>query len=92
MVVSVPCDMRKDSLINTFFKMNKFPKKEPINFCKFYDNEGNTQLLLQSEHFVNSTCLISCLWCKFYNQYSSNNILSEGDLILVNVPCDIRKD
>ena len=55
MVVSVPCDMRKDSCKDTFFKMNKFPKKEPIKFCKIYDNEGTTELLLPSDHFINPT-------------------------------------
>ena len=55
MVVSVPCDMRKDSFKDTFFKKNKFPVKKPTNFCKFYDNEGITQLLLWSNHFINPT-------------------------------------
>ena len=55
MVVSVLCDMRKDSFKDNFFEMNKLPKKEPINFCKFYDNEGTTQLLLRSDHFINPT-------------------------------------
>ena len=40
MIVSVLCDMRKDSIKDTFLEMNKFPKKEPLNFCKPYDNEG----------------------------------------------------
>ena len=35
--------------------MNKFPKKEDINFCKIYDNEGTTQLLLRFDHFINRT-------------------------------------
>ena len=55
MVVSVPCDISKDPFKYTFFEMNKFPKKEPLNFCKVYDNEGTTQLLLQSDHFINPT-------------------------------------
>ena len=56
MVVSVvPCDMRTDSFKDTFFEMSKFPMKEPINFCKFYDSEGTTQLLLRSDHFINPT-------------------------------------
>lgn len=53
-VLSVPCDIRKGSLEETF-KMNKFLMKEPIIFCKYYDSEGNTQLPLQSDHFVNPT-------------------------------------
>ena len=32
--MSVPCDTGKDQ--DTSFGMNKFSKKEPINFCKYY--------------------------------------------------------
>ena len=32
-VVSVPCDVHKEYVKDTyFFKMNKFSKKEPVNF------------------------------------------------------------
>ena len=55
MVASVLCDTRKDSFKDTFFEMSNLSKKEPINFCKFYDNEGTIQLLLQSDHFINHT-------------------------------------
>ena len=55
MVVSVLCDMRKDSFKDTFFEMNNFRNEEPINCCKFYDNEKTTQLLLRSDHFINPT-------------------------------------
>ena len=55
MVFSVPFDMSKDNFKDTFFETNKFLKKEPINFCKFYDNERTTQLLLQSDHLINLT-------------------------------------
>ena len=48
MIVSVPCDMPKESIKDTFFEINKFPKKKPTNFCKFYDSEGTFQFLLQS--------------------------------------------
>ena len=34
---------------------NKFSKKEPVNFCKFYNSEGSTHLLLLSNHFVSLT-------------------------------------
>ena len=57
MVVSISCDMRKESFKDTFFEMNKpmnEPKNEPINFCKLYD-EGTFQLLLRSDHFINLT-------------------------------------
>ena len=37
MVVRVPLDMGKD--YDTSFEMNKFSKKEPINFCNFCDSE-----------------------------------------------------
>ena len=55
MLVSVPCDMRKDSIKDTFFEKNEFPKKEPTGFCKTYDNEGTTQMLLRSDRFINPT-------------------------------------
>ena len=53
MVVSALCDMRKDSLKDTFFEMNKLLKKEPIKFCRFYENEETSQLLSRSDHFIN---------------------------------------
>ena len=31
------------------------------------------------------------LWCKFYDQCSSDNILSQGHLVVVSVRCDIRQ-
>ena len=55
MVVSVPYDVRKGSFKETFFEINKSSKKEPINACKIYVNEGTTQLLLRSGHFINPT-------------------------------------
>ena len=55
MVVSIPCDIRKDSFKDSFFEMNKFPMKKPITLCKFYDNKGTTQLLLRFDHFINMT-------------------------------------
>ena len=55
--MSIPCDMHKDSFKDTFLEMNKFTKKEPINFLKFYDNEGTTQLLLWSDHFIHPTII-----------------------------------
>ena len=51
--VSVACDMRKESFKDTFFEINKFPKKEPINFGKFYDNGETTQS--ETDHFINPT-------------------------------------
>ena len=45
----------QDSFKDTSVEMNKFPKKEAINFCKSYDNEEGTQLLFGSDHFINST-------------------------------------
>ena len=53
MLSSVLCHMCKDFFKETFFEMNKFPKKEPMHFFKFYDNVGATQLLLRSDHFIN---------------------------------------
>ena len=45
----------KDSFKDTSLEMNRFSKKKAISFCKFYDNEGATQLLLRSDHFINPT-------------------------------------
>ena len=53
MVVSNPRNMRKDSFKGTFFVMNKFPKKEPTNLCKFYDSKGTTKFLWWSDDFPN---------------------------------------
>ena len=47
--------MCKDFFKEMFFDMNKFPKKEPINFSKFYDDGAATQLLLRSDHFIDPT-------------------------------------
>ena len=55
MVVSVPRDTHKHSLKDTFLEIKKFRKKEHLSFCKFYNNEGTSQLLLQSDHFINPT-------------------------------------
>ena len=85
MVVSNPRNMDKDSFKGTFFVMNKFPRKEPTNLRKFYDSKGTTK-------FPQSECLISRLWCKFYDQYSSYDILSQGHQVVVSNPCDIDKD
>ena len=71
-----------------FFEMTKFPKTEPINFCKFYDNEGDTQLLLQSDHFINST-----VWYLIFGQnfITSILVLSFYKCMVMSVPCDIGK-
>ena len=55
MLLSVSFDMCKDFFKETVFEMNSFPMKEPIKFCKFYDNEEATQLLSRSDHFINAT-------------------------------------
>ena len=55
MVVRVSCDIGKGFLKDTSFEMNKFPKMKLLNFRKYYDSEGATQLLLRSDHFVNPT-------------------------------------
>ena len=63
--------------------MNEVPKKEAITFCKLNDNEKGTH---QSDR------LTSCLRSKFYDKYSSDDILSQGHLMVLSVPCDIQKD
>ena len=92
MVVSVLCDMYKDSFKGIFLEMNKLPKKGPINFCMFYDNEGTNQLLFAVQSFHQSDHLISCLSSKFYDQYSSDDDLSQEHLMVVSIPCDAHKD
>ena len=84
MIVSVPCDMRKECIKDTFFDMNKFPKKESIIFCKSYDNEGTFQLLLWFDYAVNPT-----VW---YLLFGLNFITSILVIMVVSVPCDIGKD
>ena len=64
--------------------MNKFSKKEPINFHKCYDGEGATQLPLRTNHFA-------YLRSKFDNQYSCVAMSFQGHLIVVSVQCDISK-
>ena len=89
MLLSVSCNMCKDFFKETFFKMNKFPKKEPINFCKFYDNEGATQLILRSDHFINPT-----VWYLFVGPNFITSILMMMSFhkgVVVSVPCDIDK-
>ena len=54
MIMRVPCDMGKVFSKDTSLEINKFPKNEPINFRKFFDSDGVTQLLWWSDHFVNS--------------------------------------
>ena len=89
MLLSVSCDMYKDFFKETFFEMNKFPKKEPINFCKFYDNEEATRLLLRSDHFINPTVRYL-----FFGQNFITSILvmmSFHKGVVVILPCDIDK-
>ena len=52
------CNMassREIQLLGHFFQDKEILKEEPINFCKLYDNEGNTQLPWRSNHFINPT-------------------------------------
>ena len=89
MLLSVSCDMCKDFFKETFFEMNKFPKKEPINFCKFYDNEGATQLPLRSDHFINSTVCYFLFDLNFITSILVMMSFHKG--MVVSVPCDIDK-
>ena len=63
--------------------MNKVPKKEAITFCKLYDNEKGIH---------QSNRLTSCLRSKFYDMYSSDDILSQGNLMALSAPRDMEKD
>ena len=55
MIVSVPCDMRKESIKDTFLRWENLQKKNLLNFCKSYDNEETFELLLRYHHFINPT-------------------------------------
>ena len=66
----------KISSKETLIERNKFLNKEPTNFWEFYVNEGATQLVFRIDHFINR--LISFLWSKFYYQYSSDDVFSQG--------------
>ena len=72
--------------------MNKFTKKELINFWKFYDNEGTIQLLLWSDHFINPTIIYLIFGVNFITSVLVIISFSQGHLIVVNVQCDIGKD
>ena len=63
--------------------MNKFLNKKPINFWEFYNNEGATQLVFPFDHFINR--LISFLWSKFYYQYSSDDVFSQGHFKMTKI-------
>ena len=88
MLLSILCDMCKDFFKETFLKMNKFPKEEPMNSCKFYDNVGATQLLLRSDHFINPV-----VWYLFFGLNFIISILvmmSFHKGVVVGVPYDIE--
>ena len=42
--------------------------------------------------FHQSDRFTSCVWSKFYDQFSSGDILSQEHMIVLSVPCDIGKD
>ena len=89
MLLSVSCDMCKDFFKETLFEMNRFPKTEPINFCKFHNNEGATQLLLRSEHLINPTAWYLFLGLNFITSILVMMSFHKG--VVVSVPCDIDK-
>ena len=62
-------------LFKGFLQENTFEmKNKKIQRQKLYDSEGAAQFFDQSDR------LICCLWSKFYDQYSSDDILSQGHL------------
>ena len=42
--------------------------------------------------FYQSNHLTSCVWSKVYGQFSSGDMLPQGHIIVMSVPCDIGKD
>ena len=80
MLLSVSCDICNDFFKETFFEMNKFAKKELKNFCKFYDNEGATQLLLRSDHFISPTVQYFFFDLNFIHDFFSQGCGSERSM------------
>ena len=70
------------------FRNEQISKKEPINFFKFYDNEGTIQLLMQFDHFISPT-----VWYLFFglNFITSILVMFFHKGVVVSVPCDIDK-
>ena len=57
--VSVPCDTGKHQ--DTSFKMNKFSKKGPINFCKYYVvRESFSSTKCVSNYIVEIKLMLHC--------------------------------
>ena len=48
----------QELLQGNFFRNEEISREEPINFHKFYDSEGVTQLPLRSDHFINPAILL----------------------------------
>ena len=80
--------MCKVSFKEIFFWNDQISKDGAYKFFKFYDNEGDTQLLLQSDHFINST-----VWYLIFGQnfITSILVLSFYKCMVMSVPCDIGK-
>ena len=81
--------MQKRLQGNVFWD-EKISKEGNYIFCKFYDNEGATQLLFRSNHFISPT-----VWFLFFglNFIASIPVMISfhDDMVVVSVPCDIGK-
>ena len=64
-------------------------KKELINFCKLYDNEGTTKLPLRSDHFISPTVWHLVFGLNFITSILLMISFHKGKT--VTVPCDTRK-
>ena len=70
--------MSKVPFKSTSFEMSKFSNKTPINVGKFYDSEGATQLLMQSDHFaIPAVCMLPLTHLHVYHVISANVIIKE---------------
>ena len=69
-----------------FFWIKPILKKESINFCKSYDNEGTTQLPLRSNHFINPTVWHLVFGLNFITSILLMTSFHKGKA--VSVPCD----
>ena len=79
-----------ESFKDNSVEINKFPKKEAIKFinCMIMRKAFSCccDLIISQ-----SDSLTSCLRSKFYDQCSSDDILSQGHVMVLSFPYDIEK-
>ena len=78
----------KIQTLGHFLRDKQILKKEPINFCKLYDNE-TTHLPLRSDHFINPTVWHLVFGLNFITSILLMISFQKGKA--VSAPCDIGK-